>query len=118
MTNDAPEQASRALEAVSGANELVITPTALCEVAWVLRSVYRRSAPEVAAAIEGLLTLRAIRTDRDAIMLGLHFLRSGADFADGVIVSQGRRLGAERLLSFDTRAVKLARAAGLDAEQP
>lgn len=44
-------------------------------------------------------------------------LRDGGDFADGVIAFEGARNGAE-FVSFDRRAVKLARLQGLPAREP
>jgi predicted nucleic-acid-binding protein len=41
---------------------------------------------------------------------------AGGDFADGVIAFEGQWLGANTFLSFDKKAVKLAKAQGLSAE--
>ena len=44
--------------------------------------------------------------------------RAGGDFADGVIVMEGRMLGGETLLSFDKKAVKLAGEMGFETKSP
>ena len=43
---------------------------------------------------------------------GLALMDAGGDFADGVIAYEGNWLGAEMLVSFDKKAVKLLKAQG------
>jgi predicted nucleic-acid-binding protein len=46
----------------------------------------------------------------------LRLLVAGGDFADAVIAFSGRRLGGERFVSFDRRAVQLLADLGEPAE--
>jgi predicted nucleic-acid-binding protein len=97
--------------------ELVAVPLpVLCELVWVLRRVYGFSATDCVVAIEALLATRAVVTDRPAVKCGLRLLAAGGDFADAVIAFSGRRLGGERFVSFDRRAVQLLADLGEPAE--
>jgi len=53
--------------------------------------------------------------NRPAAEAGLALLEAGGDFADGVIAYEGNWLGAETLVSFDKKAVKLMKAQGESA---
>jgi len=88
----------------------------LCELVWVLRRVYGFAATDCVVAIEALLATRAVVTDRPAARAGLRLLAAGGDFADAVIAFSGRRLGGERFVSFDRRAVQLLADQGEPAE--
>jgi predicted nucleic-acid-binding protein len=52
---------------------------------------------------------------RPAVEAGLAVLDGGGDFADGVLAFEGRWLGAETVVSFDKKAVKLMDAQGVAA---
>jgi hypothetical protein len=54
------------------------------------------------------------RTDRQSTP-ALATLDAGGDFADGVIAYEGRWLGAETFVSFDTKAVETLAAEGVPA---
>lgn len=86
---------------------------ALCEFAWVLRSVYGFRAAEIGKAIRTLLAAENVETNRPAVEAGLAVLNAGGDFADGVIAYEGRWLGAETFVSFDKEAVERLRAQGV-----
>ena len=77
---------------------------------------YRLARTEILLAIESLLEIGAVVTDRPAVEAGLVALRAGRDFADGVIAYGGRRLGGETFVSFDKRAVAFVRAQGYEAK--
>jgi predicted nucleic-acid-binding protein len=53
--------------------------------------------------------------NRPATEAGLAMLEAGGDFADGVIAYEGRWLGADTLISFDKKAVRLIEAQGKSA---
>jgi len=88
--------------------ELIAIPlVALCETVWTLRRVYRREVAEIADFLSSFLADDRIRTDFATVEAGLDQLRKGGDFADAVIASDGRRLGAETFATFDKAAAKL-----------
>ena len=86
------------------------------ELVAVRKRVYRFAAADFVVAIEALLATRAVVTDRLAVRAGLRLLAAGGDFADAVIAFSGRRLGGERFVSFDRRAVQLLVDLGEPAE--
>jgi predicted nucleic-acid-binding protein len=53
--------------------------------------------------------------NRPATEAGLAMLEAAGDFADGVIAYEGRWLGADTLISFDKKAVRLIEAQGKSA---
>ncbi|TLD44912.1 MAG: hypothetical protein FAZ92_02823 [Accumulibacter sp.] len=87
----------------------------LCEFAWVLRRVYGFQPADVAAAIHALLATASVQANRPAVEAGLSVLEAGGDFADDVIVHEGKWLGGETFMSFDRKAVALLAAQGPSA---
>jgi len=66
----------------------------------------------VSRAVRRLLDSETVVADRPAAEAGLAILDAGGDFADGVIAFEGRRLGADVLVSSDATAVQLISAQG------
>jgi predicted nucleic-acid-binding protein len=112
---DDPEQAEVATRIMARAEMLAIALSSVCELVWVLRSVYGYRAPRIAEAIRVLLAAENVETNRPAIDAGLAMLDAGGDFADGVIAYEGKWLGAETFVSFDKRAVETLTAQGVSA---
>ena len=102
-------------DALRSADVVAISVHALCELAWVMGRVYGASRVDIAAAIRLFTRLDNVALDLPIIEAGLAFLDAGGDFADGVIAQSGAWLGGELLVSFDKKAVKLARAQGWSA---
>jgi predicted nucleic-acid-binding protein len=59
-----------------------------------------------------LINAANVVVNRPAAEAGLALLDAGDDFADGVIAYEGSWLGADALVSFDKKAVKLIEAQG------
>jgi predicted nucleic-acid-binding protein len=112
LTEDNPEQSSRAQAELAQAELVAIPLTALCELVWVLTSGYRLPAATVADAIRRLLAAANVAADRRGAEAGLAMLDAGGDFADGVIANEGAWLGGETFVSFDRQAVALLQAQG------
>jgi predicted nucleic-acid-binding protein len=93
LTGDDERQAAIAKAELAGAELVAITLPTLCELSWVLIRGYKHPAAEVSRAVRRLLD-------------------AGGDFADGVIAFEGRRLGADVLVSFDATAGQLVSAQG------
>jgi predicted nucleic-acid-binding protein len=98
------------------ADTLALTLSCLCELAWVLRRTYKFQRPEIASVLEALLEVGNVSTNRPAVEAGLATLKSGGDFADGVIAYEGAWLGGETFVSFDKKAVSLLAGRGLSAK--
>ena len=115
---DDAEQAAAARALLLQASVVAVPVPVFCELAWVLKRTYTRSAAEIAAAIETLTELDVIATDLPAVEAGLATLQAGGDFADGVIAHQGEALGGTVFASFDRRAVARLRDSGIAAGDP
>ena len=113
---DDPKQAASAARMLRAAEVVAVPVAALCEFAWVLRSLYKRPASQVAHSIRSLITSPNVVTHLPAVEAGLAVLDQGGDFADGAIAYEGRWLGAEEFLSFDRQAVTLLRTHGYKAQ--
>ena len=112
VVRDDARQYESATGTMARANAVAIAVTSLCELAWVLRSVYRFQPSDISRAIRILITAANVETDRPAVEAGLTMLDAGGDFADGVIAYEGRWLGGEMFVSFDRQAVEMLRAQG------
>ena len=116
IVRDDEAQGRAAERAIRGATSVAVSLPCLCELLWVLRSVYRFSRADSIGTIEAMLEVSNMVLDRPAVGAGLEMLRSGGDFADGVIAYEGRRLGHETFASFDKKAVARLKAQGFEAE--
>ncbi len=118
IVRDDKAQARQAIEVLRQARQIAISSACLCEVGWVLRSVYEFSRAEIAAAIDQLIAAESVVINRASIEAGLAVLRAGGDFSDGVLAFEGRWLGGETFISFDSKAVTLLQKQGYNAEIP
>jgi predicted nucleic-acid-binding protein len=118
ITLDDLEQARIAQNLLATAASVIVASSTLCELTWVLRKSHGRKNSEIAEVLNALVEAPNVVVDRAAVQNGLAYLESGGDFADGVIVFEGRRMGAEHFASFDRAAVQLATALGFNASQP
>ncbi|MFZ1941392.1 MAG: type II toxin-antitoxin system VapC family toxin [Terracidiphilus sp.] len=109
---DDPQQAVVAARVLRTAELVAVPVSALCEFAWVMRSLYKKPALEVAHSIRSLITSPNVVTQLQAVEAGLEVLDKGGDFADGAIAYEGRWLGAEEFVSFDKQAVTILRSQG------
>ncbi|MBB4439362.1 MULTISPECIES: type II toxin-antitoxin system VapC family toxin [Rhizobium] len=110
--HDDPKQTERARTFMREAEHLFISNLTFCEFVWAANRVYRKSASEISAAIRLLISDRKVVYDRVAVEAGLSFLDAGGDFADGIIVFEGRRLGGETFVTFDKKAAAILEKAG------
>ena len=113
--HDDPIQADTAHRAIHSADIVCIPTTALCEYAWVLRSVYRLSRTDIAQALRTIIGAENVRVNEVAVQKGLAMLDLGGDFADGVIAVEGQWLGGEEFVTFDRQAADLLPAVGIRA---
>lgn len=117
LVNDDPEQAALAARTLTEAELIAIPTPCLCELVWVLRTVYGFPTADVGMAIRALLATANVSMNRPAVEAGLSMLEAGGDFADGVIAFEGQWLGGETLVSFDRKAVALLSGQGLAARR-
>jgi predicted nucleic-acid-binding protein len=109
---DGAQQAITAARVLRTAELVAVPVAALCEFAWVMRSLYKKPALEVARSIRSLVASPNVVTQHPAVEAGLAVLDMGGDFADGAIAYEGRWLGAEEFVSFDKQTVTILRSQG------
>ena len=107
LVHDDLRQAHAAEKMLASATLIAIGPECLCELVWVLRSVYGLALTDVRQALNTLLSIANIIVDQPAVEAGFTMMEAGGDFADGVIAYRGSWLGGETFVSFDRRAVHL-----------
>jgi predicted nucleic-acid-binding protein len=115
VVRDDPEQYEAATGIMERAKTVAIAVPCLCELVWVLRSVYRFQLSDISRAVRTLITADNVETNRPAVEAGLAMLDAGGDFADGAIAYEGRWLGAETFVSFDRKAVEMLAGLGESA---
>jgi predicted nucleic-acid-binding protein len=115
IIEDDAAQATFAQAELAAAEIVAISLPTLCEFVWVLERSYKIPAADIARAIDRLVSSENVVTIRPAVEAGLAMLKSGGDFADGVIAFEGRWLGGGDFVSFDEKAVMLIRKQGHSA---
>jgi predicted nucleic-acid-binding protein len=105
LVEDDRKQAAAAAKFLRTAELIAVSLPCLCELVWVLHSVYDFGREEIVEAIESLLDAANVVVNRPAADAGLAVLKAGGDFADGAIAWEGRWLGGETFVSFDKKAV-------------
>lgn len=115
IVRDDLSQAGIAYGLVSRAERVAISLPCICEVVWVLQSVYGFTADELSVAIRSIIEPANAAVDEMAIEAGLQILSKGGDFADGVIAAVGTKMGADIFVSFDRKAVAQVNEMGLSA---
>jgi predicted nucleic-acid-binding protein len=107
ILDDDPVQTQASRLALSSAELVVIGRHVFCEVVWLLRQHYKMPRAEIVKVIRAYLEADNVITDTAAVQAGLQALEDGADFADGVIVFEGRWLGGETFVSFDKKSTSV-----------
>ena len=115
VARDDAVQARVAFELLSKAERVMICLPCLCELVWVLRSVYGLGPSDLDTAVRVVTEPGNVVTDQPAVNAGLQMLASGGDFADGVMASAGMAMGAETFVSFDRKAIKRLDRMGIPA---
>ena len=107
LLKDDAKQAERVrhlLDHARAANEVVlVSPIALCETVWVLRSGYGKSKAELVESLTLLLETAPFQMEReDLVRTALRAYRTGTgDFADYLIGETGTALGCRYTVTFD-----------------
>lgn len=110
ITRDNPEQyraAKSFLESDCTQEEPgYVNVVVLCELAWVLTSVYDATEEELTAALDQLLRTRQLQIERrDQVRLALEqYKRSATDFPDCLLGQLNQHGGCEETITFDQDA--------------
>lgn len=118
ILEDEPGQAAEAQTLIERAELIAVPIPVFCELVWTMGRQYKRSTDEIAGAIDAILGVATVVTDRPAVEAGLAVLRGGGDFADGVIAWHGATLGGTVLATFDKTAVRVLETCGFLAAEP
>lgn len=112
----APNQCAAArrlvTDATAAGEPLLVSPCALLETEWVLRSRYRVSREAMVAAFISMLETPGIEFEHDATVEEVLYLLDqfpSADFADCLLVARATHLGRSRFVTFDAGAARLPR---------
>jgi predicted nucleic-acid-binding protein len=115
IMGDDAHQSKVAQTELANAEMVALALPVLCELVWVLSQGYKIPAAGIAEVIRRLINAANAVVSRPAAESGLELLEAGGDFADGVIAFEGRWLGADVLVSFDRKAVKLIETKGMSS---
>jgi len=118
LAADDPVQVAAARVLLAEATEIVLPIVALAEAVWVMRRAFRVPLTTLTPIIERFVADERVRCDRALVAAGIAMMHRGGDFADAVIEADGRRLGAETLVTFDEQAARLLAEAGAVVTRP
>ena len=112
LVGDHKEQSKLAVDTLTEATLVTVSPQALCELVWVLDRSYGVEKADIVQVVRNLMDTGNVVVDRGLVLHGLAFLEQGGDFADGVIDFSGRMMGGDAFVSFDRKAVRIVAEAG------
>jgi len=113
---DDPAQSVVAQKIIRQARSVAVPTHVLCELAWVLRSSYKRKPSEILTTLSMIFDNDHFTLDRRCVEAGLAALKAGGDFADGVIAFEGRKLGGRRFVTFDKQAAQVLSGQGVQTD--
>ncbi len=102
--------ATETLESLNVAEPVFVSREVLVELVWVLdRAYYDCTRPEIADALNGLLTLIEIlvETNEDVAPALRHNRSSGFEFAGLMPAAAAKRAGGSKLVTFDRKVARL-----------
>ena len=114
LLNDDLKQRQRAVKAIQQAKVLAvrvtITLAVVLEMEWVLRSIAKMTKPQILSVFDLLLESYDIEIDNEkALEQALHiYANAAADFAECLFLAQYQRMGCQNMLTFDTKAARMA----------
>jgi predicted nucleic-acid-binding protein len=110
LKKDDPAQAQLAKNLLDN-QDVLVTTSVMLETEWVLRSLYKIKADELARALRFLAGLpHIVVEDPDLIMQAITWLEAGMDFADAIHL--GKAAGCEVLITFDKDFIRAANRLG------
>jgi predicted nucleic-acid-binding protein len=110
LKKDDPAQAQLAKNLLDN-QDVLVTTSVMLETEWVLRTLYKIKADELARALRFLAGLpHIVVEDPDLIMQAITWLEAGMDFADAIHL--GKAAGCEALITFDKDFIRAANRLG------
>lgn len=109
LLQDNPRQSRLAADYIvancSAQSPCLINRAVLCELAWVLKRVYRFDRSLISASLEHVFSAIGFEIEDEAeARFALAAYRDGFDFADALIAAANARLGCAKTATFDTGA--------------
>jgi predicted nucleic acid-binding protein len=106
LADDHPEQSSRA-RALIDREDVFVCTTVLLETEWVLRSVHRYDAAQLAAALRAFAGLPHVRLEETGpVRQALDWMEAGLDLADALHLAKAA--GCDAFVTFDRRFARVA----------
>jgi predicted nucleic-acid-binding protein len=107
LTGDDPKQSLRAKAFIDGSSVFVPT-TVVLETEWVLRTLYHRSAAEIAAALRTLAGQPTVTLEQPMLVsTALEWNEAGVDLADALHLASSHH--CEGFATFDRSLAKAAK---------
>ena len=102
------QKATKAIESLTPEMPAFISCIVLCEVNWVLKSVYKISKKDRIKALQNILSVAVFNIERlESCLKALKLYEAGpADFSDYLIQQIAWKEGCESVLTFDKKANK------------
>ncbi|MDD7973940.1 PIN domain-containing protein [Roseinatronobacter alkalisoli] len=112
LVQDDPDQARMAnalFEQLTGSAPGFVSREVLVELVWVLERAYGYARPDIAVALDGLLSAIELEIEAadDVGQAVERYRNDGFGFADLMIASAAKRAGASELVTFDRKAARL-----------
>ncbi len=113
LAQDDPAQAAKAtalIESLSVASPGYITLVSVVELVWVLQSCYQSDKSDIVVTLETLLRTRELKVERAEIVWQAlrRYAEAKADFADCLIERSAHAADCEYVVTFDSKAAKIA----------
>ena len=109
LNDDAKQHAKVRKYFISNELLLYLPIMTLCETIWVIKDKMKIPRQSVIQILTALVEQNNILTANEAFDYGMKFLKSGGDFADGVIAYQTQCHDNAILLTFDKKSHKIAK---------
>jgi predicted nucleic acid-binding protein len=103
LTDDPPEQASRATAILENAERLIMTDIVVAELVYVLESYYERPRRQIAESVRSLMALSSIAvSDHDLLLRALELYEHlRLDFAEAYLAAAAELTEVDTVASFD-----------------
>lgn len=118
LNDDAKQHAKVKKYFISNELFLYLPIMTVCETIWVIKDKMKIPRQSVIQILTALVEQDNILTATEAFDYGMKFLKSGGDFADGVIAYQVSQYENVSLLTFDKKAQSIARQLNIACIEP
>lgn len=118
LNDDAKQHAKVKKYFISNELFLYLPIMTVCETIWVIKDKMKIPQQSVIQILTALVEQDNILTATETFNYGMKFLKSGGDFADGVIAYQAQCHDNATLLTFDKKAQKIAKQLDMNVLEP